>query len=207
MAHTTRNDEDYYGLFQQFRPNGDGIEQAFAGIPDSDEYVERLLEIFQATDNETCATDAYFIVRFPLATSTDELHRLGREMIGGFRSLADRIGNAELSQYLGSVTGPEIVDPSRMNRSNDDNLLVMEATGDFLNAIGDSENPIVNMSEAFYSVACDFFLKYYLMWPAYSKQIGIGCDVFRPYFELWRRGVELSFEGQVLQLGIQANLK
>jgi hypothetical protein len=191
--------EEYFGLFQQFRPLGEGVEQALAGVPNRDQYVSRLLEVYKVTCDDSCAADAYFVVRSPIHTSDSELRSLGSDFVTELRALAENIGNAELFEYLRSIDSVEVVQRSRLNRSNDDNTLVMEGIRDWLNGIGKRDDPILRMREAFYSVACDFFLMYYLQWPYYVERH--SNDVFRPYFELWKRGAQLSFECRSLQIG------
>ncbi len=40
------NDEDrWFGVFQGYRPHGEGAEEVFAGFPDAAEYVERLQSV------------------------------------------------------------------------------------------------------------------------------------------------------------------
>ena len=189
----------YYGFFQQFRPHGLGVERVFDGVPDGDRYVTRLLEIYRATNDETCAKDAYFIVRNPIAATGSELRDVGREFILNLRVLAESIGNPELSEYLARLTRVQLTETSRLNGLHDENLLVLETIGDWLLMQAKAGDLVAEMRDAFYTVACDFFLSHYLQWPYYADRDGI--DVFRPYFELWRRGASVSFEDGVLLVG------
>ena len=190
---------ELFGLFQQFRPKGEGVERIFADVLNGDQYVSRLRQVYNATSDPACANDVYFVVRSPLNTTDSKLQEIGNGFIDELRAFAKIIRNTELSDYLQLTDAVEVVQKSQLNRSNDDNLLVMESIGDWLGGIGNGEDQILRMREAFYSIACDFFLMYYLQWPYYVNQC--SRDVFRPYFELWRRGVEISFEGRCLQVG------
>jgi hypothetical protein len=195
-------EDEYFGLFQQFRPLGDGVERAFLHVPDADKYISRLLEVFRATSSEECRDDVYFVVRSPASTTPNELRTIGHQFIYNLRTLTAMIGNAELSEYLSALRDVDVVQKSRLNRSNDDNLLVMETVGDWLGTLGAWNDPIPRMREAFYGVACDFFLMYFLQWPYYERWCSL--DVFRPYYELWRRGASCSFQGVTLQVAIDS---
>ena len=48
------------------------------------------------------------------------------------------------------------------------------------------------MEEAFYSMACDYYLAHYLMWPLYRGSTAIE-EPYAPYFELWRHGAQAIF--------------
>ena len=43
------------------------------------------------------------------------------------------------------------------------------------------------LHEAFYSIACDYKIAHYLMWPLYRGSTEIE-EPFAPYFELWTHG-------------------
>jgi hypothetical protein len=49
------SDDELFGLFQQFRPLGVGVDTAFAGGPAADEFVRRLLQVYAATSDGACA--------------------------------------------------------------------------------------------------------------------------------------------------------
>jgi hypothetical protein len=107
-------------------------------------------------------------------------------------------GQPHLDRYLASVSGAVVVPSAGASRMNDDDTLVYEAVGDFMGEHYDYEHPIIKLREAYYSVACDFCLAWYLQWPYFRQKI--GQDVFRPYFELWARGHGCVFQGSSLCL-------
>jgi len=190
-------EDDLFGLFQQFRPSGGGADRLFADVPNRDHYLSRLREVYRATSDPACANDAYFVIRSPCHSTDEELRVIGSAFVRELRALAEIIRNEELSQYLQRIEHVEVVAKLSLNRSNDDNLLVMEQIGDWLGRTGEYEDRVLRMREAYYSIACDFFLMYYLQWPSFD----IGRDVFRPYFELWLRDANLSFDRRRLQIG------
>jgi hypothetical protein len=103
-----------------------------------------------------------------------------------------------LDRYLAGVSGAVVVPSAAASRENDDDILVYEVVGDFMEEFYDYEHPIIKPREAYYSVACDYYLAWYLQWPYFAERI--RRDVFRPYFELWARGHGCVFQGSSLCL-------
>jgi len=190
-----------FGLFQQFRPDGVGVEVVFDGVPNASEYVERLRTIYRAAYHDDWDRDVYFIVRSPQAASPEELAAFGMEYVAGLRFLSGMLakrGHPRLDKYLASVTGAVVVPHATANRMNDDDTLVYEAVSDFMGEFYNYEHPIIKLREAYYSVACNYYLGWYLQWPYFSEKI--PRDVFRPFFELWVRGYGCVFQGSSLCL-------
>ena len=194
------SDDQVFGLFQQFRPLGKGVERVFYGVPKGPQYVARLLSVYAATSHADWACDTYFVVREPITTTPDELRGHGRALVEGLRQLARVIGQPELLTYLQSAQSVEMVPRTQLKCNNDENLLVGETIGDWVILRSDCADYVPQLREAFYSVACDFFLMYFLQWPYFEKWC--GQDVFLPYFELWCRGAACAFEGPTLKIGV-----
>ncbi|MNI58809.1 hypothetical protein D3C73_1139370 [compost metagenome] len=53
------------------------------------------------------------------------------------------------------------------------------------------------LDEAYYSIACDYWISYYLQWHRY----GLKGDPFAPYFELYRLGYSAVFAENKLYIG------
>lgn len=53
------------------------------------------------------------------------------------------------------------------------------------------------LDEAYYSIACDYWISYYLQWHRY----GLKGDPLAPYFELYRLGYSAIFSEQKLYIG------
>lgn len=188
----------WFGVFQGYRPNGDGVEAVFAGLPDSHDYVARLRSVCRATLHPDWARDAYFVVRTPPPATDEELVGLGQELLSGLRLvavLATLSGHRDLFEYLGGVSGVAVVAPGECNRE-DEHMQVHEALGDILRGFHDYDHRAVQLGEGFYSVACDYWLAWYLQWPYFREWV--PRDVFRPYFELWSRGCEVAFHDNSL---------
>jgi hypothetical protein len=196
------DDEDqWFGVFQGYRPDGDGVEELFAGLPDAADYAERLRTVYRAARHADWAQDAYFVVRTPRPATDEEVVALGQELLDGLRLIADlgtRFGRGDLHEYLSRVRGAVVVRPDTLDRQHNEQLLVNESVGDILHGFYDHGHRIIRLQEGYFSVACDYWLAWYLMWPYFREWV--PRDVFRPYFELWARGCDVAFQGQCLRL-------
>jgi hypothetical protein len=184
------------GLFQQFRPLGNGVEAVFDSVPNANAYVRRLRSVYCAAYHQDWARDVYFIVRSPQPASLEELANFGMQYVSGLRFLSAMLakrGQPRLDRYLASVSKAVVVPFAGPSRMNDDDTLVHEAVKDFMGEFYDYEHAIIKLREAYYSVACDYHLAWYLQWPYFSEKI--PRDVFGPYFELWARGRGCVFQG------------
>jgi hypothetical protein len=200
------DDEDrWYGVFQGYRPHGDGVEALFANVPDAGNYAARIRAICAASYHDNWARDGYFVVRRPRPASAKELTALGHELLDGLRLLckAARHDGRTLGSLFSGVTGVEVVSPERFDRKHPYHIDVINAVNDVLRRRRNYNDRIVQLREGFYSVACDFWLSYYLQWPYY--QSWLPHDVFRPYFDLWASGHHCSVQPGSLWLAPDAS--
>lgn len=199
------DDDRWFGVFQRYRPDGAGVENVFAGLPDAPDYAERVRSVCRAAHHDAWERDAYFVVRQPPPASDEELVAFGRELLSGLRLvavLATLSGRRDLHEYLSRVSNVAVVTSAGCDRRNDDHARVHEAIGDILSGFHDYEHPAVRLREGFYSVACDYWLAWFLQWPYFHRSV--PRDVFRPYFELWARGCEVAFQGDGLNIARQS---
>ncbi|WP_020470807.1 hypothetical protein [Zavarzinella formosa] len=199
------DDDRWFGVFQGYRPHGDGVDEVFASLEDSPNYAARVRSVCQAAFHPDWARDAYFVVRTPPLSNDTELIDFGKDLLAGLRLiavLATLSGHRELHEYIGAVDGVVVVPSGECDRRNDDHALVQDSLGDILRGFYDYGHRTVHLREGFYSVACDYWLAWYLQWPYFQKWI--PRDVFRPYFELWSRGCEVVFQGKSLCIARQA---
>jgi hypothetical protein len=192
------SEDNLLALFHQFRPDGEGVERVFADIPSGDRYLARLRAVYAITCGEGWANDLYFNVRPLPAWTSQELRSIGLRFVTELRGLAARIGGQELSAYLSRVSDVEVASHDQLDRHHVDNLLVHETVGDWLIGVTDWADPVARLREAYYGIACDYWLANYLSWPYFERWH--GPDAFQPYFELWRRGVACGFQGPRLRL-------
>lgn len=190
-------DCDLAGFFQSFRPNGQALEPLFRDIPGGDEIYSRLKQIYAATASSYqrgTETDAYFIVRKPQKIDIDMLSRSAAAQLTNWRRIAEQNQELELVDLLTplpdinvSTDEPPPVDP---NDNDSLDVLIYEVQGDW----HDSLSPLCSyaewMREAFYHIACDYYLAQYVTWPWYQRSSSID-DPFKPHFQMWLRGAEL----------------
>lgn len=189
-------EDQWFGVFQKYRPHGDGVEELFAGLPNSAEFVARLRSVYQAAYHEGWAQDAYFIVRNPPPATDEELIAFGRELAAGLKMLGrfEKLGAGDprLFDMAAAVQRVEVVPTAALDLRNNENFLIHALMNQYMADFVDDGRRVVRMKEGFYSVACDFWLANYLKWPHYEDCM--PSDVFRPYFELWSRGCRTAFQ-------------
>jgi len=191
-------EDDLYGFFQRFRPGGEKLDEALLPLPNGRPVYDRLKEIYAATsigwkDNET--SDGYFVVRNPPPIKPSEIESLIREYLGTVAEIAALAGAAELAEPLQVATftfasGPAPESPDR----HDTELSIYDTLCDWVASLETAPSELADLREAFYSIACDYPLSWYLMWPWYAAATAIE-DPFQPYFQLWRHGIEYRFDG------------
>ena len=184
------NEDDLYCFFGLFQPDGKRVERVFAGVVGGDEILQRLLPVYECSEN--------FIVRRPLPATPERLVGLTAQHLGKVRQIAIDFGEAELASLL--EVSPEIkikreaILPQTRSDFNAPEASVYEITGDWFRELVPVQSDALLMKEAFYSIACDYKIARYLLWPLYRHSTNIE-DPFAPYFELWRHGA-LPFFGR-----------
>ncbi|HPF41773.1 MAG TPA: hypothetical protein P5081_17570 [Phycisphaerae bacterium] len=193
---TTWDDVSVGMLFQKFRPHGDGVDAVFEGLEGGDELLERLLPVYQWTAEgfaTESAIDAYFVVRHPPRTAhlADYLRRHLEKMA----EITQDCGRNDLSDILRRIHTINEVEGERPPPDSDDTLdtEIYEVVGDWFLELTPMRSKALLLHEAYYTIACDYDLASYLMWPLYRDSTNI-VDPFAPYFELWRHGASIQFE-------------
>jgi hypothetical protein len=198
---TVVEEENLFGLFQMFMPEGDGVEAVFEPLEDGNTYLQRILPIYGMLDPADFSEDSfpgYFIAK-RVETSEEVLIGYGRQFIEGLKELLDE--EEEVSTYLAAIQQIEILPPGQIaaiRRLSDAD--VYEALFDVINSCRKYEEPIDILGEAYYSIACDYWISYYLQWPRF----GLKGDPLAPYFELYRRGYAAVFSEGKLFIGASA---
>jgi len=201
VAWTNEEDHLFY-YFDFFRPDGAGVEKAFAGIVGGDEIVERLRLVFQAT-RESFQRYLYFIVCRPLRATRKRLIELTIQHYEKIAQIARQAEALELVELFQSFPKVEVTtEPMPDRRQPDTNCpesWVYDIVGDWFSILDPIPSDALLMDEAFYSIACDYNIARYLMWPLYRNSTKIE-EPFAPYFELWRHGAQAIFTepGRVL---------
>jgi len=188
------------GFFQCFRPDGQGLSQAFEGVECGEEILARLLEIYRATADgwlRENSHDGYFIVRNPPPTTSSQAEDLVRKHLKRVVAMAEAIGRAELTALLRQPPRIELTHGEAPSPSLDydgPDSMIYEATNDFMHSLTPRESEALLMEEAMYAIACDYNLQYHCLWPLYRDATPIE-EPFAPYFELWKRNLDYRFTG------------
>lgn len=187
-------EDDLFYYFNFFRPDGAGVDKVFAGVVGGEEIVERLRLVYQSTKENQ---GLYFIVRRPLRATRKRLIELTTQHYENVAQIAREHGQCEELVTLFDKF-PQIditTEPEPDRRQPDPNCpedLVYGVVGDWFSTLQPIQSDALSMEEAFYSIACDYNLAGYLMWPLYRNSTKIE-EPFAPYFELWRHGAHAIF--------------
>jgi hypothetical protein len=187
--------EELFGFFQMFMPEGDGVEAIFEPLEDGDTYLKRITPIYTMLDPADFAGDTvpgYFNAE-RVEASGETLIGYGRQFIEGLKELLNE--DEEVSAYLAAIQHIELLPPGQIAAIRQlSDADVHEALFDVVSQGRDFEEPIDILGEAYYSIACDYWISYYLQWPRF----GLKGDPLAPYFELYRRGYgAVFFEGKL----------
>ncbi|MFC9707241.1 hypothetical protein ACFTRD_03695 [Paenibacillus sp. NPDC056933] len=208
-----------YGFFQWFMPSGAGVERVFEPIPDGQRFLDSIRLIYEMLNPEEFAGEyvpGYFNGGHEDA-SLETLRGLGEELIQRLKSLFsmvpedDEIADVAKEAYeaLACVKEVVVLPPGEIGKleqrliqgtDEEDSEVVYEALGDLLRSRKDYNEAIEILSEAYYSIACDYWVAYYLQWPRYQGlQEAENC--LYPYFELYRYGYNLHWTQTKLFIG------
>lgn len=190
----------FYGLFQCFMPDAQGLDAVFKPLQDGRALQERILPIYTATAEhykrllEEGAVPGYFCPVQQL-NNEQELIALGHQHIRYLKDLALFCDEPKLAQQLSAVTEVEVISQALKKDPKTDILddNVFELLNDWSITQQFADPRLKLLQEAYYSIACSYYLAYYLQYPAYSNKP--EHDVLRPYFELWLKGYKNCFSG------------
>lgn len=188
-----------FGLFQCFMPDGKGVEQVFAPLPDGDELLRRVRPIYAATvthfDQVAGAVPGYFVPTQPISPEV-EGQRLGTDLLRGMREFAEFWEDDELVEALQGVSQIEL----RAEAADADPVWESwhERLSDWRIDSTDHDSLVATLSEAYYSIACDYTLATYFQYPTYTARP--DGDPLLPYFQLWLAGFTAGLDGRVLVL-------
>jgi len=184
---------ELYGFFQAFRPDGKGLEDVLASVVGGRELLQRLLKVYRVTAPGWKPEDAYFLVRVPQPLTEVEVFRLAQRHRDSMAQLASFLGVDELRALLGTAREISFVPTMESTAlAAGANLQIYEAAVEFMTALPVQESEALLLGEAYYGIACDYFLKYYLLWPLYRQASSVD-EPFDAYFQLWKHGFQCDF--------------
>ena len=108
--------------------------------------------------------------------------------------MSEAVGCDELTTLLRAPLGIEAVEgETPWPPGNDDpETLIYDVASEFVESLTPRQSAALLMSEGLYTIACDYNLQRYILWPLYKDATPIE-EPFRPYFDLWRGGAGFRF--------------
>jgi hypothetical protein len=208
-----------YGFFQGFMPSGTGVERVFEPIPDGQRFLDRIRPIYEMLNPEDFAGEyvpGYFNGGNEDA-SEGTLRGLGEELIKRLKSLFSIVPEKDVEadsakeaiRALACVKEVVVLPPGEIGKleqrliqgtDEEDSEVVYEALGELIRSRSDYSENIELLNEAYYSIACDYWVAYYLQWPRYQG-LQEADDCLYPYFELYRYGYNLHWTQNKLFIG------
>lgn len=193
-----------YGYFQMYMPSGKGVEATFEPFADGHAYLQRIMSIYNMLDPADFTGEAvpgYFHSRAKDAAPA-QLQQYGQQLINGIKQLlaeyADEAESVEQLAYLNSINEVVVLSAGELNsvRKRYDSA-IYEAVFEVVSEHKNYGEPIEILNEAYFSIACDYWISYYLQWHRYK----LNGDPFAPYFELYRLGYAAIFADNKLYIG------
>ncbi|WP_260985546.1 hypothetical protein [Paenibacillus xylanexedens] len=208
-----------YGFFQWFMPSGSGVERVFEPIPGGQRFLDRIRPIYEMLNPEDFTGEyvpGYFNGGHE-GTSEEALRGLGQELIKGLESLFSIVPEddeaadiaKEALHDLACVKEVVVLKQGEIGKlekeaiqgtNEEHSEAVYEALGELLSSRSDYKETIEILNEAYYSIACDYWVAYYLQWPRYQGLQDMEACLY-PYFELYRYGYNLHWTQNVLFIG------
>lgn len=189
--------EGLIGAFQQLRPDPLGLRELFEEFPRGEAVGERLVQVYSAATvgvRPDGARDAYFIPRRPPATDPDQVEAWGRAFFKQLARVARHLEQPALYEHLQADPAIRVLEgkPPKHPKAIEEkagllkSLLAMNEP--MTRAWADRHAAVAMLQPAVYFMACDAFLRDYVLWPWIDVQDLE--DPFAAYFQLWRHGVK-----------------
>lgn len=192
--------EDYfYGLFQGFMPDGEGVAAVFEPLEKGQELLARIMPVYQNTaeHNQEILDGGYIPGYFcPPVQDEAEVRQTGERLLEGLREFARFVEDEELIAALAAIKQIRLGEPAE--EFNDTRDLFGEAFDEWRISNTDYNSPEQVLDEAYYSINCDYYLSAYLQYPLYRTKP--DSDFLRPYFDLWKQGYGFTLDKDCLYL-------
>lgn len=189
--------DQFYSYFQCFMPSGKNVEKVFEPLAHKEELLERLLPIYKATESKTLkqyaegVSPGYFC---PDATHNGtDIIAYGKQHVEYLKGFATFSEDSELLEMLNDVTIFEVSKKAPEIEDDTLNVYLYDAIIEWGIENIDEEELISILSEAYYSISCDYYLSYYFQYPAFKNKP--ATDFLKPYFKIWESGYNCKFDG------------
>ena len=193
-------EEQFFAYFQCFMPYGNNVEKIFEPLPCKTDLYERLIPIYKATESKTLmqykegCSPGYFCP--PAAENIKEITEYANQHITYLKEFASFLNDNELLEMLNNVTEVKVSDNEIEAEDDDLNAYLYDAIIDWGIKNIDDSTLISTLSEAYYSINCDYYLAYYFQYPTFREKP--ETDFLKPYFKIWESGYHCKFDGNRL---------
>jgi hypothetical protein len=189
-------EENTYGFFNQFRDDPVGLKKSLSGIPKATAIASRLQAAFDAA--APSGDDEYLVVRTPPALAKKKAESLVRTHVKALRTMARDVENQDAVDFLAQELDVRLTKkPAPRFEQDSIDTIFYELEIDWFVSL--RRNAFVSaMKEAAYSLAADYRLARYVLWPL----LGRRDDPYSAYFELWRHGAELRWHPSKIMLHV-----
>ena len=181
------------GMFDRYRPLGDGLERLLVDRPAERAVRDRLKATFAAAAAAGGGPqDPYLLVRGVRRPSEDVVAACVASWLAAVGRLADLVADGEALREvaLAHVTGA----PPRGAAFDDDRAtLFHETVADFVARWQPGASELYLLKEAAWSLANDYFLMAWILWPAHALPNELPLDAVDGFFEAWRHGLRVVF--------------
>lgn len=197
------------GVFQKLRPDGvgvdsRGIDEILTGSEKLDAVAGRLAQVYETAGDPKRpdgALDAYFIVRNPSPISPEEVEYEAVQFFELLESFASAVGFQPLYEVLSPTPVVRILEglppknPKKQDEKTELLRRVESASDDLCRSLAQQDAVADLLWEPVYFMACDAFLRDYILWPLYAPFVKAE-DPFRHYFQLWKHRVKFRIFGK-----------
>lgn len=195
--------DQFYAYFQCFMPNGKDIEKIFSPLNKGDLLLERIRPIYKITEAQTLKQlDAGVIPGYFCPTPSQNKENLldyAQEYIDDLKIFAQFIKDQTLTTLLNQVKSIIVVNQKQQLETEDTlNLHLYETISMWGLDNSDESGLIEILSEAYYSISCDYSLSYYLQYPVLKNKPTI--DFLKAYYKIWKLGYHSKFSSKELLL-------
>ncbi|MDR2918413.1 MAG: hypothetical protein LBV72_03480 [Tannerella sp.] len=195
-------EEQFFAYFQCFMPYGEYVEKVFEPLPCKTELYERLCPIYKATESKTLMQykegcyPGYFCP--PATENIKKITEYANQHIASLKEFASFLNDNELLEMLNNVTDIKVSDNETEIEDDDLNAYLYDAITEWGIENIDDTTLISILSEAYYSINCDYYLAYYFQYPTFREKL--ETDFLKPYFNIWKSGYHCKFDGNKLNI-------
>jgi hypothetical protein len=179
------------GIFNAYRHNGAGLENILDDQGIEGAVRARIGKVFDATAASYDPHDLYFVIRKFPPVDSEHAAAIVRDHLAGLAALASFVDDDEAEKTARRLK-PAVGAARGGGKDEDAPVILYECLTDFLATMQPRKDAIFLLKEAIYSMANDYFLMAYMLWPAIEAQ-GAPPKALDPYFDIWSHGIKLDF--------------